>query len=582
MVSAKAYLSLFKEQLVNQVPEMRKKYGFQTDGEAFGFWFLHKAMGYSEADADDVLCDGGGDLGIDAVVVSEHEVVFYQFKNPQKIDAGVGAGEVDKLISGLTVIIGGEYEKIANPDLKEKVAEIRELVPSKYVIRIVATSTAPMVPEAKQKLDSFCRANIRGFSWEYLDIEEIHHRFYSSELPTLDRNVKLPLSEAPYVIETSGHQALLFVIPGEKIASLYEEHGEELLQQNIRLFHGDTATNLAIQETASKDPGKFFFYNNGLSLIADRTIYNPFSKTIELERPQIVNGGQTIRILSKLKSEGKLSKDVLVAVRISTTLEDKEFGTNVAVNLNSHTKVDPAFLRSNNPVILQLYHSTLSKGWYLERRKGDAAVLKPNEKKEIEAVIGAKLDERIIPLKEGLQAFVATVYGKPGVAKKDPALIFQDTDGGEFSKIISSGLTAEQFICAHRILQGVENFVGKFKIVKRKHYEDDKDKLEAYKLILSADLVSFGSEDLDQIIPQSAVFCAGWLYHKFVTIGHGSIGSLADEIESDQGHLMISDLLVELLRDKKALKGNKAWPTLMKAPSFYQKVLDQRSKDWKT
>ena len=36
----------------------------------------------SDIEAKEQICDGGGDLGIDAIEIDDEQVVFYQFKNP--------------------------------------------------------------------------------------------------------------------------------------------------------------------------------------------------------------------------------------------------------------------------------------------------------------------------------------------------------------------------------------------------------------------------------------------------------------------------------------------------------------------
>jgi hypothetical protein len=97
-----------------------------------------------------------------------------------------------------------------------------------------------------------------------------------------------------------------------------------------------------------------------------------------------------------------------VPVRVITSQGDKEFGSNVAVNLNNQNRIEPSCLRSNDPRIVQLANAFASLGWYLERREDEVASLTTSEKAAIEARIGHSLGGRVIKLKEGTQGYVAS------------------------------------------------------------------------------------------------------------------------------------------------------------------------------
>ncbi len=83
----------------------------------------------------------------------------------------------------------------------------------------------------------------------------------------------------------------------------------------------------------------------------------------------------------------------------------------------------------------------------MERRDGELAAMTPDEKQAAERRIGQSLAGRVIKLKEGTQAYVATFYGQPELAKKNAKKMFLSTDdGGFFERIFSSEMTAEKVI----------------------------------------------------------------------------------------------------------------------------------------
>ena len=53
---------------------------------------------------------------------------------------------------------------------------------------------------------------------------------------------------------------------------LYTQHKSSLFTLNIRNYIGDTATNKAIKKTAIDDSKEFFFFNNGISALAESIV----------------------------------------------------------------------------------------------------------------------------------------------------------------------------------------------------------------------------------------------------------------------------------------------------------------------
>jgi hypothetical protein len=348
----------------------------------------------------------------------------------------------------------------------------------------------------------------------------------------------------------------------------------------VRLFEGDRGTNLAIAQTASSeaDAKDFFHYNNGISLICDTATFHPFNNKLSLERPQVVNGGQTMRILHRCLKQGALKKDVHAAVRVITTGKNKDFASNVAVNLNNQTRVDNTFLRSNDPRIVQLLHSLATHGYFLERRAGEIDAMLPEEVKALEQRYGAPLSQHVIPLKDGMQAYVASYYGDPQLAKKDPAKIFTD-DGGSFSKILQSDLTAEKFRNAYMLSLLVSAEVDRFKVLKRKRYADENERRTAY-LTKIGTVISPVFSELDVAIPQITIFAIALIFEKYVKVLERDLNDVLPILESKSD--AIWQTFVELLTAKSAIGDDKSWPTVLKSGTFYRDAVKYLESHWKT
>jgi len=183
-------------------------------------------------------------------------------------------------------------------------------------------------------------------------------------------------------------QSFLLALPGDLIASLYDQYGERLLEQNVRTFlQFRGKVNKGMRNTVQNEPEMFFAYNNGLTATAEDVDFNPNTNTLKsITNLQIVNGGQTTASLftSKRKFGRDLSK-VYVQVKLSViNPEDVESVVpRISEYANTQNKVNAADFFSNHP-----FHLTIEKfsrrlwapstgsqetHWFYERARGQFA-----------------------------------------------------------------------------------------------------------------------------------------------------------------------------------------------------------------
>jgi hypothetical protein len=569
-------IPLFKEQLENESVGIAKDRGLTLRGDFLSRWYFRRLVGMDDTEIEEILCDGYNDLGVDAIRIDEEQIVhFYQFKNPESITMGFPTGDIDKVISGLTLILHRRHEGIANDELRGRVEEIYQTVPTAYRLHLV-TSGAGIYEDARIKLDAFV-TSLQGtegfFKWACEDVKSLQDQLYQKTLPTVEVPIEFCLEQQPYPVRSANHDCWLFHIAGNTLAHFYEAHGEQLLQQNIRVYQGDRGTNASIRKTCTGDEaGNFLHFNNGVTFLGDEALWDAFTRKLTLKRGQIVNGGQTVRVLHAAFKTNELKQNVLVPVRVITSQGDKSFASNVAVNLNNQNRIEPSFLRSNDPRVLQLSSSLASLGWYLERRENEVAGLTAAERTAIETRIGRSLNDAVIPLKATSQAFVATFLRQPELAKKNPKRIFLGAqDGGSFEKVFSVELSAGSFINAHRLAVTVESFIRQFMTRKRR-----KDRIGDWKAdyitLLGNSIVDEFENTVDQVVPQSAVFLSALAFEEWERLRGHAISDLLDAFESGNLTILQRLLFVILRYAKNQSAPAKSWPTLLKSQQFFDNV----------
>lgn len=576
--SANPLLALFKEQLEAECSALQEKFNLQKRGDHLIYWYFMRLRGLTDSEVEEIYCEGGGDLGIDTIWIDEGDLVhFYQFKNPFDPAKGISGGDVDKTLSGLRLIINRKHEEIANPELKARVEEIYQILPKGYRIHFVSSGRG-LESESKVKMDALV-AELAGpsisiIAWDEQPLVVLQEMFYQQNLPSVKEPLKFSSPRPPYTVRSGKADCYLFHVVGKDLADMYERHGEGLLQRNIRVDQGDTATNKAIEETGSgQDSANFLHFNNGVTFLCEAAAYDTFIQTLTLDKAQLVNGGQTIRALHRAMKKGSLKADVLVPARVITSSGDKDFANNVAVNQNNQNPMSTSFLRSNDQRVVQLDYALASLGWYLERREGELANANPEERAAIETRIGHKLEGRVIRLKEGAQAYTATFYGQPEIAKKNPAKIFLSVkDGGNYERIFSADMTAEKMIIAHGIKEVVDDFVRRFASIRRKLQASD-DVVAAYEPLLGHEIANGYNAVIHQVLPQCSLFLCGTLYKDLVEFQKKSLLTIPELLQTD-GQALIRTHLVHVLNYAKnnTARADKSWPVLLKSNAFFSYV----------
>ena len=103
---------------------------------------------------------------------------------------------------------------------------------------------------------------------------------------------------------------------GSAVAELYDRAGRRLFARNIRGFMGSgTPVNKEMLATLDKEPERFFYYNNGITIVCDQAERKSSQGRdfLRVGNPQIINGKQTTRTLAAHGSRA-VNASVLVKV----------------------------------------------------------------------------------------------------------------------------------------------------------------------------------------------------------------------------------------------------------------------------
>ena len=175
----------------------------------------------------------------------------------------------------------------------------------------------------------------------------------------------------PWYQYNANDQVISYVasINAASLRQIYTKERRSLFNLNIRNYIGETRTNKGIIESAKESPGLFYFYNNGISAVAEKITADQENAKLKCKNFSIINGAQSVRSIVKAfddtVQESNAIKDLDVLIRITEVpfLSDPKYGgtfLDKITTFNNTQNVVKAFdFRSNDDV--QIFLSNFFK-----------------------------------------------------------------------------------------------------------------------------------------------------------------------------------------------------------------------------
>ncbi len=338
-------------------------------------------------EAAELMTEGGNDAGVDGLHVGEVEdgeflVTIFQGKYKIKDlsgEANFPENGVQKAVNTVQVLFD-PYRKVAlNQRIAPKIEEIRSLIRDAYIpnVRVILCNNgAQWVEQASIWIEDAKK--------DYGDKVDFVHFNHDSIVTILQRSKKvdtvLALNGLAIVEDMNYMRVLIGRVSVQEIHRLFNDHGDKLLERNIRRYLGlhTNRVNTAIHKTLC-DPqqsDKFYFYNNGITVVCDKFDYNAFQKSdyqIHLKNMQIINGGQTCKTIQETLNESlpnMAGQSAYVMIRVYQLADmHKDFVQDITYATNSQSPVDLRDLRSNDEIQTQLELGMKDFGYTYKRKR---------------------------------------------------------------------------------------------------------------------------------------------------------------------------------------------------------------------
>lgn len=277
------------------------------------------------------------------------------------------------MVDGLNRIENELYDQF-NQRAAALALEARPLLIKERAILVIALmGTVEPSPPAREVLDNALdEFNQHGarLSVKVLFAADFHEQVHADLRP---EPICLDVRLDDWYQQKGPLEAYQGTVSAESVAEWYETHGTGLFEQNLRAPLGTTVTNAEIGQTLTSDPTRFWYLNNGITMICDSLTARHESAKAPRNRPttlavtgaSIVNGAQTVRAVARaMHDDGEAAAHATLSIKVINTHEDRKFGVQVSQAANRQNAIE-----QRDHIALDPVHQAIKANLRAELRK---------------------------------------------------------------------------------------------------------------------------------------------------------------------------------------------------------------------
>ncbi|MBE3039645.1 MAG: AIPR family protein [Chloroflexi bacterium] len=403
---------------------------------------------YAEV-ASESLTEGSDDKDCDLCLIDTEAGAAFIVQATVGNDWGkptASANKADDLLTALSWLLKKPYDQIPAV-LRSKAIELQEALARKEIthLHLLFVHNCQQSPAVEQALDTVAAAaktlvgdpDVAVVALE-IGLPRLQHLYNSlTKQIVVEKKITFPVRS---VLEESGDgwKAVQMTLEGALLHDLWNEHRDDLFSANIRGFldmlSRKTSVNRGILETVTSVPGRFWAFNNGVTILTKN--FTRKKGAVVANGVSVINGAQTTGVL------GNAPRERAAECRVPCRLiecNDPDVVNDIIANNNTQNAIRAFDIRSNDAVQrrLQTEFSAVSLV-YLHRRQG-----------------AHRLDASAIQA-ETLAPYLAAFHGRFQIAIRQRRTIFED--GATYASVFPPQMSARHVLLVHSLSVAVNNY----------------------------------------------------------------------------------------------------------------------------
>lgn len=268
---------------------------------------------------------------------------------------------------------------------------------------------------------------------------------------------------------TSPYTAYYGTVGGDQIHEWWQEHSSDLFTKNIRNLLGKTEVNESIRDTAQNNPDKFWFFNNGVTILV-RDV-RPYRRNNDRDRTRgrfsftdisIINGAQTVSSIGYIgETDTTNLSEIKVQVRfIHIPHGENEEIIDVITRANNHqNRVLGRDFASQHAEQLRLRDELAVERYTYQLLRSDQSPTGDN----------------IIDIDEALDGLACLTMNATTIAtlKSARGKFFENLDGSQYRSVFNPTISGVKLINVVKHHKYIEHLI-KLKLSETDHHEAKK------------------------------------------------------------------------------------------------------------
>jgi len=331
-------------------PQNKEEDAFLTRAQAaFSLVITAKIMPSMAASS---VVDSFDDNGIDAIYFDPSEKLLFlvQSKWHKNGKGSIESAEVMKFVQGVRDLMDANFSRFNHKVHKQQAAILAALDdPSvRFKLVLVHSGIQALSKHAHRPLDDLlAEVNDASNMLSTVTLTQAHlHKAVVAEAE--GDSIKLEVMLNDWGQCKQPYASYYGQVEAADIGAWWNEYQQALFVKNLRKFTGSTEVNEAIKDTLKNEPAKFWYFNNGITILCNKLRKKPMggskrtSGAFVCEGVSIVNGAQTVGCIGAIAAS---DPDCLTNARVNVRLISiancpDEFSTELTRAANTQNRIE--------------------------------------------------------------------------------------------------------------------------------------------------------------------------------------------------------------------------------------------------